>query len=157
MGGRMTGCASSHRASERSAPSARSPRLTALSDLVGQPMPEGVRGALVRSVPPVPRPGLRTTWVPLTSSRRRLAGNRGLDRIRPGCVMLSWAPAAEGAMDVTARLGLVATEVILANWPGLKGDWSQTVHPTVYEVIGLHAALSVATDALQLANRLAVA
>lgn len=70
MGGRMTGCASSHRASERSAPSARSPRLTALSDLVGQPMPEGVRGALVRSVPPVPRPGLRTTWVPLTSSRR---------------------------------------------------------------------------------------
>lgn len=69
--------------------------------------------------------------------------------------MLSWTPAAEGGMDVTARLGLVSTEVILANWPGLKDDWSQTVHPTVYEVIGLHAALSVATDALHLANRLA--
>ncbi|MFF3689962.1 hypothetical protein [Streptomyces sp. NPDC002187] len=58
-------------------------------------------------------------------------------------------------MDVTAHLGLATTEVLLAKWPDLQGDWTPVVHPTVLEVIGLHAALSVATDALLLANRLA--
>jgi hypothetical protein len=58
-------------------------------------------------------------------------------------------------MDVTAHLGLATTEVLLANWPDLHGDWTPVVHPTLLEVIGLHAALSVATDALHLANHLA--
>ncbi|MFE7318240.1 hypothetical protein ACFU7T_34855 [Streptomyces sp. NPDC057555] len=58
-------------------------------------------------------------------------------------------------MDVTARLGLATTEVTLATWPNLHGDWTPIVHPTLFEVAGLHAALSVATDALNLANRLA--
>ncbi|GFE25717.1 hypothetical protein [Streptomyces nigrescens] len=58
-------------------------------------------------------------------------------------------------MDVTALLGLATTEVTLATWPSLHGDWTPIVHPTLFEVTGLHAALSVATDALHLANRLA--
>ncbi|MFE0187587.1 hypothetical protein [Streptomyces sp. NPDC059008] len=58
-------------------------------------------------------------------------------------------------MDVTARLGLATVEVTLATWPSLHGDWTPIVHPTLFEVSGLHAALSVATDALQLANQLA--
>jgi len=36
-----------------------------------------------------------------------------------------------------------------------NGDWTPTVHPTLYEVTGLHAALTVATDTLHLTNRLA--
>ncbi|MFD6995077.1 hypothetical protein ACFWA5_02085 [Streptomyces mirabilis] len=56
---------------------------------------------------------------------------------------------------MTAYLGLATTEVLLANWPGLRGDWTPVVHPTLLEVIGLHTALSVATDALHLANHLA--
>ncbi|AJT68643.1 hypothetical protein T261_7041 [Streptomyces lydicus] len=58
-------------------------------------------------------------------------------------------------MDVTARLGLAATTVVLATWPSLHGDRTPIVHPTLYEVTGLHAALTVATDALRLANHLA--
>lgn len=60
-------------------------------------------------------------------------------------------------MDVTAHLGLAAAEVLLASWPGLSGGWTAVVHPTLFEVIGLHAALSVAIDALHLANHLAAA
>lgn len=56
---------------------------------------------------------------------------------------------------MTARLGLASAEVLLASWPNLPGDWTPVVHPTVFEVIGLHAALSVATDALHLANQMA--
>ncbi len=58
-------------------------------------------------------------------------------------------------MDVTAHLSLTTTEVLLANWPSLHGDWTPVVHPTMLEVTGLHAALSVAIDALHLANHLA--
>ncbi|MFI0155769.1 hypothetical protein [Streptomyces lydicus] len=58
-------------------------------------------------------------------------------------------------MDVTARLGLAATTVVLATWPNLNSDWILVVHPTLYEVAGLHAALTIATDALHLANHLA--
>ncbi|WP_411573554.1 hypothetical protein [Streptomyces fradiae] len=57
-------------------------------------------------------------------------------------------------MDVTARLGLASTEVTLATWPNLHGDWTSVVRPTLLETIGLHSALSVAIDALHLANRL---
>ncbi|WP_240362334.1 MULTISPECIES: hypothetical protein [unclassified Streptomyces] len=76
-------------------------------------------------------------------------------RLRPGSILLSWKPGLGDGMDVSAHLGLTSAEVLLANWPGLHGDWTSVVHPTVYEVFGLHAALSVATDALRLANHLA--
>ncbi|MFE4331584.1 hypothetical protein ACFRQM_19800 [Streptomyces sp. NPDC056831] len=59
-------------------------------------------------------------------------------------------------MDVTARLRLAASaEVTLATWPGLHGDRTPVVHFTLLETIGLHAAQSVATNALRLANHLA--
>lgn len=58
-------------------------------------------------------------------------------------------------MDVTAYLGLTSANVTLATWPNLRGDWTLVVHPTLLEVIGLHTALSVAIDALHLANHLA--
>ncbi|MGW1279324.1 hypothetical protein ACWD4V_20580 [Streptomyces tsukubensis] len=48
-------------------------------------------------------------------------------------------------MDVTAHLGLNTMDVTLATWPNLHGDWSTTVHPTVYEALALHAALRVAS------------
>ncbi|MGW5200788.1 esterase [Streptomyces spiralis] len=75
--------------------------------------------------------------------------------LRPGSVLLCWEPAPPGAMDVTARLGLASADVTLATWPNLHGDWTPVVHPTLLEAIGLHAALSVAIDALSLANHLA--
>ncbi|MGX6740935.1 hypothetical protein [Streptomyces xantholiticus] len=58
-------------------------------------------------------------------------------------------------MDVTARLGLASADTTLATWPNLHGDWTPVVHPTLLEAIGLHAALSVAIDALHLANHVA--
>ncbi|WP_238697871.1 hypothetical protein [Streptomyces sp. E5N91] len=51
-------------------------------------------------------------------------------------------------MDVTARLGLAGAQVLLATWPGLNGDWSDVVRPTVAEVRELHAALRLATVVL---------
>jgi hypothetical protein len=75
-------------------------------------------------------------------------------RLHPGSILLSWGPSLAGGMDVTAHLGLATTVVLLARWPDLHDDWTPVVHPTVLEVIGLHAALSVATDALHLANHL---
>ncbi|MFI1887782.1 esterase [Streptomyces jumonjinensis] len=109
-----------------------------------RPMPDGVRGALVREVSPVPGDILRTTWHPATTSRQ--------DRIGTGVLLLNWTPASSGGMDVTTLFGLHTMEVTLATWPNLHGDWSTTVHPTVYETLGLYAALRVATDALNLAN-----
>ncbi|MGH4028733.1 esterase [Actinomycetota bacterium Odt1-20B] len=75
--------------------------------------------------------------------------------LRPGSVLLRWEPAHHGAMNVNAHLGLASSEVLLATWPNLHGDWTSIVHPTLLEVVGLHAALSVAIGALDLANRLA--
>ncbi|WP_143048022.1 hypothetical protein [Streptomyces sp. 2314.4] len=74
--------------------------------------------------------------------------------LRRGTILLSWKPG-HGGTDVTARLGLAATTVVLATWPSLHGDWTPIVHPTLFEVTGLHAALTVATEALNLANHLA--
>ncbi|MFJ9419993.1 esterase [Streptomyces sp. NPDC101227] len=110
-------------------------------------MPETARGALLRSVPPLPTEPIRVIWSP--------TGNPS--RLRPGSILLIWKPGAEGGMDVTALLGLATAEVTLAIWPALHGDWIPLVHPTLFEVTGLHAALSVATDALNLANDLAAA
>ncbi|MER7050525.1 esterase [Streptomyces jumonjinensis] len=105
-----------------------------------RPMPDGVRGALVREVSPCPGDILRATWHPAATSHR--------DRLGPGALLLTWTPASSGGMDVTARLGLNTMEVTLATWPGLRGNWSTTVHPTVYEVLALHSALRVARKAL---------
>lgn len=52
-------------------------------------------------------------------------------------------------MDVEAHLGLPGGEVLLATWPGLCGDWTETVRPTVAEVRELHAALRLATAMLE--------
>ncbi|MEU5838721.1 esterase [Streptomyces diacarni] len=71
-----------------------------------------------------------------------------------GCVLLSWYPRTDGTTEVEARLGLAGGEVTLAAWPSLCGDWARVVHPTLHEVLGLHAAMSLAKDALRLANAL---
>ncbi|MEV6148013.1 hypothetical protein [Streptomyces sp. NPDC051992] len=46
-------------------------------------------------------------------------------------------------------------EVHLASWLAAPDDWPRLVHPTVHEVLGLCAALAVATTALDLPDRLA--
>ncbi|MFF4953238.1 esterase [Streptomyces chattanoogensis] len=76
-------------------------------------------------------------------------------RLRPGSILLTWKASTRGGMDVTALLGLATTEDTLAIWPTLNGDWTPLVHPSLFEVTGLHAALSVATDAVNLAHHLA--
>jgi hypothetical protein len=107
-------------------------------------MPEGTRGALIRDLSTPARGILLTSWVPTSAS----------DRLAPGQLLLSWSPTKNGT-DVTARLRLVNTEVLLATWPKLRGDWTVTVHPTLYEVHCLHSALRLATAALDLSNHLA--
>ncbi|MFB7505896.1 MULTISPECIES: hypothetical protein [Streptomyces] len=94
-------------------------------------MPAGVQGALVTSVNGI----LMATWMPLD----------GPSRVPQGRVLLSWTPAGAERIDVTAHLGLTGTQVLLAVWPGLRGDWSGVVRPTVAEVTELHAALRLAT------------
>lgn len=108
-------------------------------------MPPGVRGALVRSVPRRATEPIPTTWVP----------EQDRTPLPPGSVLLRWTPSSAGGMDVAAQLGLASADVALAAWPNLHGDWTPVVHSTLLETIGLHTALSVAINALHLANRLA--
>ncbi len=107
----------------------------ALSALTRSPMPAGVRGAIVT----VAGGRLMATWMP----------SDGPVRIPPGRVLLSWTPASPGRTDVRAHLGLAGAQVLLAQWPGLSGEWSAVVRPTVVEVTGLHAALGLATAVLE--------
>ncbi|WP_406356292.1 esterase [Streptomyces sp. NBC_00658] len=96
-------------------------------------------------MPPHPAQPIHTVWI----------SDLKPGQLRPGSILLGWEPSLGDGMDVTAHLGLASTDVLLANWPDLQGDWTPVVHPTLFEVIGLHAALSVATNALRLANHLA--
>ncbi|WP_406408235.1 esterase [Streptomyces halstedii] len=88
-------------------------------------MPDGVRGALVPSKTP-PRPHPSPLGARLP---RRLGRHR--------------------------HLSLATTEVHLASWPTAPDNWPPLIRPTVHEVTGLCAALTFATDALDLSNRLA--
>ncbi|WP_227869938.1 MULTISPECIES: hypothetical protein [Streptomyces] len=47
---------------------------------------------------------------------------------------------------------MVTTEPQLATWPGLHGDWTATVHPTLYETHCPHSALRLTTAALDLSH-----
>ncbi|SNX88368.1 hypothetical protein SAMN06272735_8812 [Streptomyces sp. TLI_55] len=105
-----------------------------LSTLTRQPMPGDARGALVAPVHGTPM----ATWVPLDDP----------SPIPQGRILLSWTPAGEDRTDVTAHLGLAGAQVLLAVWPGLRGEWSDVVRPTVAEVTELHAALHLATALL---------
>ncbi|MEW2489899.1 hypothetical protein [Streptomyces sp. NPDC048411] len=100
-------------------------------------MPADVRGAIVTPV----NGRLMATWMPLD----------GPSRVPQGRVLLSWTHTDADRTDVTAHLGLAGVQVLLAVWPGLRGEWSGVVRPTVAEVTELHAALRVATVVL---NRL---
>ncbi|MEV6183262.1 hypothetical protein [Streptomyces sp. NPDC052015] len=106
-----------------------------LSTLTRAPMPTDVRGAIVTPV----HGRLMATW------RSRSEPSR----IPQGRVLLSWRPAGEDRTDVTAHLGLAGAQVLLALWPGLRGDWSAVVRPTVAEVTELHAVLRLATVVLE--------
>lgn len=105
-----------------------------LATLTRQPMPGDVRGAIVTPV----HGTLMATWVPL----------EGPSRIPQGRVLLAWTPVGEDRTDVTAHLGLAGAQVLLAVWPGLRGEWSDVVRPTVAEVTELHAALRLVTVVL---------
>lgn len=103
-------------------------------------MPDGVRGALVHHVSGTPAHALKVSWLEADHP----------DPIPPGRILLSWTPTQDGGTAVAAYLGLPAAEVLLATWPGLTGEWSHIVHPTVIEVTGLHSALTLATLVLEL-------
>ncbi|MFF9784180.1 esterase [Streptomyces nigrescens] len=107
-------------------------------------MPSGVLGALVERVSTRPDGPLHVTWLVAESPRISL-----------GRVRLCWEPASLAGWDVTAHLGLATAEVHLASWPAAPDDWPSLVRPTLHEVLGLSAALAVATAALALSNRLA--
>lgn len=102
------------------------------------PMPTGVRGAVVTAVDETPGGTLRVGWVPT-----------GEYRIPAGRIVLSWRSAADGGMAVTAHLRLARTEVLLASWPQLGGEWSDVVRPTATQVTELHAALRLAASILE--------
>ncbi|WP_329612545.1 esterase [Streptomyces brevispora] len=107
-------------------------------------MPSDVRGALVQRVSALPDGPLDVTWLAAETPRLPL-----------GHIRLHWEPASLAGWDVTAHLGLATTEVHLASWPAAPDDWPRLVHPTIHEVLGLCAALAVATAALNLSNHLA--
>lgn len=117
---------------------------TALTDLALRPMPPGTRGALVQRVTIRPDGPLDVQWLPANSAPLDL-----------GQILLIWEPASHSGMDVTARLGLATTEVLLATWPAAPDDWPHLVRPTLAEVTSLCSALKVATAAIECANRLA--
>ncbi|MFD1660187.1 hypothetical protein ACFSL4_18780 [Streptomyces caeni] len=103
-------------------------------------MPDGIRGALVHHVSDNPDHALTISW--LEADRPNL--------VPPGRILLSWTPTHDSGTNVTAYLGLPTSEVLLATWPGLTGEWSHIVHPTVIEVTGLHSALTLSTLVLKL-------
>ncbi|MCX4502227.1 esterase [Streptomyces anulatus] len=107
-------------------------------------MPDDVRGALVQRVSGLPDGPLDISWLAA-----------GTPRLPQGRVRLHWEPASHTGWDVTAHLGLATTEVHLASWPAAPDDWPHLVRPTLHEVLGLCAALAVATAALDLSHRLA--
>lgn len=96
-------------------------------------MPSGVRGALVQRVSALPGGPLDVSWLPVGTSRLPL-----------GRIRLHWEPASRAGWDVTAHLGLATTEVLLACWPAAPDNWPRLVRPTIHEVTGLCAALTVA-------------
>ncbi|MGW7517784.1 hypothetical protein ACWGJ2_19565 [Streptomyces sp. NPDC054796] len=105
-------------------------------------MPGWARGAIVTHAPADARAPVPVFWL-------RHGGS-----VPDGCVLLSWRARSDGATDVSARLGLANSEVTLALWPSLCGGWTRVVHPTLREVLGLHTAMTLAKDALRLANHL---
>lgn len=107
-------------------------------------MPSGLRGALVQRVSVLPDGPLDVTWLAAESPRLPL-----------GRIRLCWEPASPSGWNVTAHLGLATAEVHLASWPAAPDDWPLLVRPTIHEVLGLCAALTVATATLDLSNRLA--
>lgn len=117
-------------------------RCLSMSDVAPRPMPVWVRGALVKRANADAKASIPVFWL------RHGAG------VPDGCILLSWYPTSDEATTVTARLGLTDSEVTLAMWPSLRGDWSRIVHPTLHEVLDLYAAMSLAKDALRLANAL---
>ena len=125
-------------------PQSRPSHLLPLHRLAVHPIPSGVRGALVHRVSALPDGPLDVTWLPTETPRLPL-----------GRIRLHWEPASLAGWNVTAHLGLATTEVHLASWPAAPDDWPHLVRPTLHEVLGLCAALAVATAALDLSNRLA--
>ncbi|MGW0854533.1 esterase [Streptomyces sp. NPDC002690] len=107
-------------------------------------MPTEVRGAVVQRVSVRTDGPLDIAWLPATAPRLPM-----------GRIVLRWEPASLGGWDVTAHLALATSEVHLASWPSASNHWPQIVRPTLHEVLGLTAALSVATAALTVSNRLA--
>jgi len=122
----------------------RSPHLLPLHRLAVQPIPSGVRGALVHYVSAQPDGPLDVTWLAAEAPRLPL-----------GRIRLHWEPGSLAGWNVTAHLGLATTEVHLASWPAAPDDWPRLVRPTLHEVLGLCTALAVATAALDLSNHLA--
>ncbi|MEU6840400.1 hypothetical protein ABZ930_00830 [Streptomyces sp. NPDC046716] len=102
-------------------------RTVELSALTAESMPADVRGALVR-----PAGGtLVANWLPLGRPTA----------VPEGRVLLSWTSVGPDRTDVTAHLGRADGEALLAVWPGLRGEWSSVVRPTVVQVTSLCATL----------------
>ncbi|MEU6172744.1 esterase [Streptantibioticus parmotrematis] len=101
-------------------------------------------GALIQRVSALPNGPFEVSWLPADAPRLPL-----------GRLCLQWEPASRGGWDVVAHLGLATTEVHLASWPAAPDTWPQLVRPTIHEVRGLCAALTIATAAVDLSNRLA--
>ncbi|MET8329984.1 esterase [Streptomyces sp. NPDC005181] len=115
-----------------------------LHSIAAHPMPSGVRGALVQRASVLPDGPLDVTWLAAESPRLPL-----------GRIRFRWAVTSPSGWEVTAHLGLATAEVHLASWSAAPHDWPLLVRPTIHEVLGLCAALTVATAALDLSNRLA--
>ncbi|MEU3712178.1 hypothetical protein [Streptomyces catenulae] len=106
-------------------------------------MPNTVRGALVQRVSAHPDGPFDITWL-----------SADAPRLPHGRIRLHWEPAPTAGWNITAHLGLATTEVHLASWHAAPDNWPHLVRPTLHEVLGLCAALKVATAALDLSNRL---
>lgn len=107
-------------------------------------MPTDTGGALVRRISGLPDGPLDVAWLPAHATRLPF-----------GRIRLRWEPATRAGWTVHAHLGLATTEVLLARWPAAPDDWPALLRPTLYEVTGLCHALTLATAALALSNRLA--
>ncbi|MFF9794875.1 esterase [Streptomyces bacillaris] len=100
-----------------------------------------MHSALLQRISTRPDGPLDITWLAAETPRLPL-----------GRIRLRWEPASRSGWDVTTYLGLTTAEVLLGSWPAAPDDWPSLVRPTLYEVTGLCAALSVATAAQKFSN-----
>lgn len=102
----------------------------------------------------IPRSVATEAYVRFPAAARKSATASLLNSSEYGDLRPTWTSLPGPARSIV-RVSTPEGQPHLGSWPAAPDDWPRLVRPTLYEVTGLCAALSFATNALDLSNRLA--